>query len=174
MAKEFAQIQWDELVEDECRRLVRAAVLEDLDRGQDWTTVALVPMEVTGRAKVVAAAGGRARRHSGGKGRDRRDGSPHPPGAADFGRAVGRCGSVIAILEGPARSLLTIERTDAELRRPAFGHRHADAAVCGSDRGTKAGCTILAKLRPAGGDWKNMPFGKGADITIARDCSTRC
>ncbi len=54
MAKEFHQTVWDALVEDECRRLVRAAVLADLDRGQDWTTVSLVPMEAMGRATIVA------------------------------------------------------------------------------------------------------------------------
>ena len=58
MANDFHQTEWDALVEDECRRLVRAAVLEDLDRGQDWTTVSLVPMEAAGRAAIVARQAG--------------------------------------------------------------------------------------------------------------------
>jgi nicotinate-nucleotide pyrophosphorylase (carboxylating) len=58
MANDFHQTEWDALVEDECRRLVRAAVLEDLDRGQDWTTVSLVPMEAVGNAAIVARQAG--------------------------------------------------------------------------------------------------------------------
>ena len=58
MRKDFHQTEWDMLVDDECRRLVRAAVLEDLDRGQDWTTLALVPMEAVGKAAIVARQAG--------------------------------------------------------------------------------------------------------------------
>jgi nicotinate-nucleotide pyrophosphorylase (carboxylating) len=58
MPKEFQQLGWDELTADQCRRLVRAAVLEDLDRGQDWTTVSLVPSGTTGRAAIVARQAG--------------------------------------------------------------------------------------------------------------------
>ncbi len=52
--KEFHQTHWDVQVEEECRRLVRLAVAEDLDRGHDWTTICLTSMETIGRAKVVA------------------------------------------------------------------------------------------------------------------------
>jgi nicotinate-nucleotide pyrophosphorylase (carboxylating) len=58
MYKDFHQTEWDAQVEEECRRLVRLAVAEDLDRGHDWTTLCLTAMETEGRAKVVARQAG--------------------------------------------------------------------------------------------------------------------
>ncbi len=116
MAKEFQQIEWDALVDDECRRLVRAAVLEDLDRGQDWTTVSLVSRDAHGKAAIVARQSGVIAGLSA---------IPiviaemdpriqFVPAASDGsiiadGAAV-EPGTVLAKLEGPARSLLTAER----------------------------------------------------------------
>jgi nicotinate-nucleotide pyrophosphorylase (carboxylating) len=54
VTREFQQIQWDQLVEEDCRALVRLAVREDLEREQDWTTVALVSADSEGAAHVVA------------------------------------------------------------------------------------------------------------------------
>ena len=116
MPNDFQQVEWDALVEDECRRLVRAAVLEDLDRGQDWTTVALVPMEAVGKAAIVARQSGviaglpvveliidemDARMHF----------DPPSPGELRMsgGTHVER-GTRLGLLSGPARSLLTVER----------------------------------------------------------------
>ncbi len=53
MTRDFRQIEWDQLVEDDCRALVRLAVREDLEREQDWTTVALVPADREGAAHMV-------------------------------------------------------------------------------------------------------------------------
>jgi nicotinate-nucleotide pyrophosphorylase (carboxylating) len=53
MSKEFTQLVWNEHVEEDCRRIVRLAVLEDLDRGQDWTTVALAHPEALAEADFV-------------------------------------------------------------------------------------------------------------------------
>jgi len=113
---DFHQLEWDALVEDECRRLVRAAVLEDLDRGQDWTTVALVPMEAVGKAAVVA-------RQSGviaglpvvdviiDEMDDRVRIDPPSPGESRIGDGTHvERGTRLGILSGPARSLLTAER----------------------------------------------------------------
>ncbi len=110
MSKEFHQSQWDALIEDDCRRLVRAAVLEDLDRGQDWTTVALVPMDVVGRAVMVARANGVVAGLPAAQlvidEMDRQ--LAFQPLVAD-GTLVER-GTLLANIEGPARSLLTVER----------------------------------------------------------------
>ena len=110
MSKEFAQIEWDALVEDECRRLVRSAVLEDLGRELDWTTVSLVPMEKIGRADIVARQAGVIAGIPAAKividEMDRR--IQIAPQVAE-GQKV-EAGAVIAKLEGPARSLLTVER----------------------------------------------------------------
>src|SRR5690349_99927 len=110
MPKEFQQTAWDALVEDDCRRLVRAAVLEDLDRGQDWTTVSLVPMDAIGRAAMIARANGVVAGLPAAQvvidEMDRR--VAFQPLVKD-GAVVER-GTVLANVEGPARSLLTIER----------------------------------------------------------------
>lgn len=58
MPTDFAQINWDERTEDAWRHLVRLAVREDLDRGHDWTTLALVPEDARGAAKLVARNAG--------------------------------------------------------------------------------------------------------------------
>src|SRR4051812_5319019 len=56
--RDFHQLAWDEALADDCRQLVRLAVREDLDGGQDWTTVALVPADSQGKAAVVARQAG--------------------------------------------------------------------------------------------------------------------
>jgi nicotinate-nucleotide pyrophosphorylase (carboxylating) len=58
MDRDFAQIEWDSVLEDDCRQLVRLAVREDLDRHLDWTTVALVSEDSRGDADVVVRHGG--------------------------------------------------------------------------------------------------------------------
>lgn len=111
MAINFQQIEWDAAAEEECLRLVRLAVAEDLERQQDWTTMALVPMEATGRAVMAArragiVAGSPAARVAAAAMDPRieirvlaMEGSPVAPGDR------------LAELSGPARSLLTAERT---------------------------------------------------------------
>jgi nicotinate-nucleotide pyrophosphorylase (carboxylating) len=54
MAKEFRQLDWDELLEDDCRQIARLAAREDLDRGHDWTTMALVQPGQQAVADVVS------------------------------------------------------------------------------------------------------------------------
>ena len=51
---DFVQVEWNEDLVDDCRQLIRLAVREDLGRGLDWTTVALIPPEQRGRVAVVA------------------------------------------------------------------------------------------------------------------------
>jgi len=116
MPKEFHQTEWNELVADECRRLVRAAVLEDLDRGQDWTTVSLVSMESVGRAALVARQAGIIAGLPAVKiVLDEMDQRLRFEPATIDGNIVGdglqvEPGFKLGILEGPARSLLTAER----------------------------------------------------------------
>jgi nicotinate-nucleotide pyrophosphorylase (carboxylating) len=54
MDHDFSQLSWSPQVEEDCRRIVRLAVFEDLDRAYDWTTVALVPEGTTASADIVA------------------------------------------------------------------------------------------------------------------------
>lgn len=58
MKPDFDQIAWSPAVEDDCRQLVRLAVREDLDRGHDWTTLALVAADTPGAACVRARVNG--------------------------------------------------------------------------------------------------------------------
>lgn len=155
MTKEFAQIQWDSFVEDECRRMVRAAVLDDLERGQDWTTVSLVPMEAMGRANIVARADGVVA------------GLPavqividemdsriklQPSDTVRDGLRVAR-GTVLATISGPARSLLTAERTLLNFLGHLSGiatltRQFVDAAI-----GTKARIYDTRKTLPG---WRRL------------------
>jgi len=108
--RDFPQIHWNEIVEHDCRQLVRLAVAEDLSRWQDWTTVSLVPRETPGSAKVVArrsgiAAGVRAAAVVLEEMGCQVVWSPE----IDDGDAC-EAGTVIAEVSGPARDLLTSER----------------------------------------------------------------
>jgi nicotinate-nucleotide pyrophosphorylase (carboxylating) len=58
LTRDFNQIHWDQATDGDCRELVRLAVREDLEREQDWTTVALVPPERIGAADVVVRQAG--------------------------------------------------------------------------------------------------------------------
>jgi len=54
MNRDFQQIEWDAATSEDCRQLVRLAVREDLERQQDWTTLALVAADRIGAADIVA------------------------------------------------------------------------------------------------------------------------
>ena len=108
--KEYRQIAWDDDAEDDCRQLVRLAVREDLGRLYDWTTVALVPENASGRALVAARCAGVVA----GLPAARIVAEEYDPqiefsARVQDGDAVER-GQVLAELSGPARSLLTAER----------------------------------------------------------------
>ena len=111
MTRNFQQVEWDAAAEEDCLRLVRLAVAEDLERQQDWTTVALVPMEATGRAVMAArragiVAGLPAARVAAAA----MDPRIEIRAMVGEGSAVA-AGAPLAELAGPARSLLTAERT---------------------------------------------------------------
>jgi nicotinate-nucleotide pyrophosphorylase (carboxylating) len=110
MVRPFSQIHWDRALENDLRQIVRLAVREDLDRGSDWTTVALVPEGTTGHAQIVARAEGVAA------------GLPAVDVIIDEMEIDGRWtqhvqdgarlhrGCVMGELSGTARDLLTAER----------------------------------------------------------------
>src|SRR5206468_7797601 len=54
MSRDFLQHPWSSQIAEDLRRIVRLAVFEDLDRGQDWTTICLVPEEAAASANIVA------------------------------------------------------------------------------------------------------------------------
>lgn len=54
MAKQFHQVTWDDLLQDDCRQLLDLAVREDLGREHDWSTLSLIPESATGSVSIVA------------------------------------------------------------------------------------------------------------------------
>ena len=110
VSKDFQQLEWDATVEDDLRQLVRLAVREDLARGHDWTTVALVGPDARGRAAIAArqlgvVAGLRAVPVI----IDELQADIEFTGLASDGE-VCEAGKAIAHISGSARDLLTCER----------------------------------------------------------------
>jgi nicotinate-nucleotide pyrophosphorylase (carboxylating) len=56
---DYRQVHWDAELEHHLRQLIRLAVLEDLDRYHDWTTLALVAADAEATAAVVSREQGR-------------------------------------------------------------------------------------------------------------------
>jgi nicotinate-nucleotide pyrophosphorylase (carboxylating) len=109
--QEFHQFEWDSALERDCRALVRLALAEDLGDQQDWTTVSLVPPDRHGVANVTAREEGIAAgllalpiviAEAGAK----LSATPHCLDGDGF-----ETGAVLATIAGPARDLLTLERT---------------------------------------------------------------
>lgn len=150
---DFSQIGWDELTQRDWQDLLQLAVREDLAYEHDWTTVALVPAEAEGFARVVArqpgilaglpAAAQAAAEYS----RQLR----FTAVAAD-GQAIER-GQVVAEIQGPARPLLSCERVVLNVLSRLSGiatltRRYVDAAA-----GTKARIYDTRKTTPG---WRRL------------------
>ena len=166
--RDFQQLEWNAVLEDDCRQLVRLAMREDLDRWHDWTTVALVPPDAEGSAAVVARQAGRicglraARLVL-----ETMDSQAVWRAELDDGAAVA-AGTHLATIEGRARTLLTAERTLLNFVGRSVGRGHAGRRVCrGGGRHRGREFTTLAKRRPVGGDWKSTRFDAVAGTTIA-------
>ena len=110
MDKQFSQIAWDEPLRADLREILRLAVREDLGEAGDWTTAALVPKDAVGRAAVVAREAGVIAGMSGAKmAAEAVDPRLRWAAKMEDGRTVRRS-EQIALIEGPARSLLAAER----------------------------------------------------------------
>ncbi|HEY1243473.1 MAG TPA: carboxylating nicotinate-nucleotide diphosphorylase [Hyphomicrobiaceae bacterium] len=128
--------------------LVRAALLEDLGRAGDITSNAIVGEEARARVAIVARQPGvvagldlallafRLVDPSIASDVTRRDGSRAEPG------------ETIAILAGPARGLLTAERTALNFLCHLSGIATATASVVAAVRGTRARVTCTRKTLP--------------------------
>lgn len=110
MDKQFRQVPWDQTLEADVRQLLQLAIREDLGEPGDLTTLALVPEDAHGRAAVVirqpgivaglpvAALAAQAIDPKLCFSAEAEDGQPAVRAAR------------IAVLEGPARALLSAER----------------------------------------------------------------
>jgi nicotinate-nucleotide pyrophosphorylase (carboxylating) len=109
--KEFAAQEKDAQLKDDLTHLVRLAMREDLDRGFDLTTVAVVPAELPAEAHVVARARGVA------SGLDLIDWILEAINCTVVCQSLCQdgypfeAGQSLAILTGDARDVLTCERT---------------------------------------------------------------
>lgn len=54
MRKDFRQIEWDERLIHDCLQLIRSSIAEDLDRGWDLTSIALIDSNQEAQAALVA------------------------------------------------------------------------------------------------------------------------
>jgi nicotinate-nucleotide pyrophosphorylase (carboxylating) len=153
MPKEYRQQTWDADVEHDCRQIVRLAVLEDLERGHDWTTVSLASEEATAAADLVARkqgviAGLEAARIAL---EEMEIAAAWEPQVADGGK-VDR-GTLVARLRGSARGLLTAERTLLNLIGRMSGIATLTAQYVTAIAGTKAKIYDTRKTTPG---WRRL------------------
>jgi nicotinate-nucleotide pyrophosphorylase (carboxylating) len=153
MARDFQQIEWGAVTEDDCRRIIRAAVLEDLDRGYDWTTVALVPAEATGVAAVVARSDGvLAGLPAAALVIDEMDKSlAFTPQVADGASVVAQ--QTVATVSGSVRSLLAAERLILNLLSRLSGIATLTSSYVKAAAGTKARIYDTRKTTPG---WRHL------------------
>ena len=110
MANDFLQRDWDLELEDDLRQLIRLGIREDLRHEHDWTTLAVIPADATGKASVVARDTGVI---AGLKTIDVILDETNVAGSCSIQCADGQTvtsGQAIVVIEASARELLTIER----------------------------------------------------------------
>ena len=128
--------------------LVRGALLEDLGRAGDLTTDSIVPVEVSARAALVARESGVV------AGLDLAklafeliDPEIAVEIAANDGSVVAP-GAVIARISGPARGILTAERTALNFLGHLSGIASVTASIVAAVHGTKAKIVCTRKTTP--------------------------
>jgi nicotinate-nucleotide pyrophosphorylase (carboxylating) len=128
--------------------LVRAALLEDLGRAGDLTTDAIVPVGLPARAAMVARETGVVAGLELAKlAFELIDPKIAMQVEIDDGKTVTTAG-VIARVSGPARGILTAERTALNFLGHLSGIASATASIVAAVRGTKAKITCTRKTTP--------------------------
>jgi nicotinate-nucleotide pyrophosphorylase (carboxylating) len=153
LQSDFTQIHWDNATDEDCRELVRLAVREDLEREQDWTTVALVPAERLGAADIVARQPGIV---AGMKAVatviDEMNARLTLHDAIEDGSRVS-AGAVLARVEGSVRDLLTCERTMLNFLGRMMGIATLAGEYVAKVTGTKARLYDTRKTTPG---WRRL------------------
>ncbi len=148
MGREPANLGWNASVEDNCRHLVRLAVYEDLGRGQDWTTLALVAHDQTGMAEVVAReAGIVAGLPALDVALDEVDAPVESRWHVHDGDPIA-AGQSLVTLTGPARDLLTCERLMLNLLGRLCGIATTTRSFVRAAQGTHARILDTRKTTP--------------------------
>jgi len=153
MPDDFQQITWDEQLEDDCRQVIRLAVREDLDRGLDWTTVAIVLHETPGKAEVVDRQAGVIA----GLPAARTVLEEMAPSLAwqpqvEDGASI-TSGQTVAAIKGPARHILTCERIVLNFLSRLSGVATLTAKYVEAISGTKAKIYDTRKTTPG---WRRL------------------
>jgi nicotinate-nucleotide pyrophosphorylase (carboxylating) len=153
MHRDFAQLSWSSQLEEDLRRIVRLAVFEDLDRGQDWTTISLVPEEAQAAANIVARKAGVIAGLAGiGVILDEMEIEAQLHPLVQDGDKVAS-GAVLAKISGPARDLLTSERTILNLLGRLSGIATLTREYVERILGTKARLYDTRKTTPG---WRRL------------------
>ncbi|HEX5105414.1 MAG TPA: carboxylating nicotinate-nucleotide diphosphorylase [Pirellulaceae bacterium] len=153
MSKEFRQLAWSSDLEEDCRRIVRLAVYEDLDRGYDWTTICLVPEEAQAAASVVVRQPGViAGLDAAPVVLDEMDIAAEFQLQSQDGDVV-EAGTVVATIAGPARDLLTSERALLNLIGRLSGIATLTRKYVDAVAGTKARIYDTRKTAPG---WRRL------------------
>ncbi len=153
MPTDFTQLTWNPDIEDDLRHLVRLAVREDLDRQNDWTTLALVAPETQGRAAIVARESGvmAGLRAAPILIDEMQAAIEWHPRAADGAEIL--AGSAIAELAGSARDMLTCERLLLNLLGRLSGIATLTRGYVQRVAGTKARIYDTRKTTPG---WRRL------------------
>ena len=164
-----------ELTQEDIDRVVSAALAEDVGSG-DATTLALVPEDARCRAELlleepgvvcgvpVAAAVFRAL-----------DPAVQVEARLEEGTAVSDVPAVVAVVEGPARAILSGERVALNLLAQALRHRVPHAPLRRADRGNAARpSSTPARRLPACGRSRSTPSAAAAAATTAPASTTAC
>ncbi len=152
-SKDFAQLDWDETLADDCRQIVRLAIREDLAQAQDWTSMALAPEEARGQATLVAReAGTVAGLQAAALALDEMQVPIAWRPAANDGQRVA-AGDCLAELSGPVRALLTAERLLLNLIGRLSGVATLTRQFVQAVQGTSAGVYDTRKTTPG---WRRL------------------
>src|SRR5262245_59034875 len=153
MNRDFPQHSWSPQITEDLRRIVRLAVFEDLDRGQDWTTVCLVPEEAAASANIVARKPGVIA------------GVPAVPVILDEMEIeaqyhplvqdgdVVAASTIVATLTGPARDLSTSKRISLNIIGRLSGVATLTRQYVAAIEGTKARIYDTRKTIPG---WRRL------------------
>ena len=153
MNRDFEQLDWNDAVAADCRRLVRMALEEDLAGQRDLTTAALTPAERRGAADVVAREPGIVA------------GMPLLPivvAEAGFGLSIEHFvhdgdvvegGAILATIRGLAAEILTAERTILNLLGHMMGVATRTGLFVAEIAGTKARLYDTRKTTPG---WRRL------------------
>lgn len=151
--RDYASIEWNAELADDCRHLIRLAIREDLGREHDWTTIALVDPERHGSAVLVTREPGTVAgllvgdlvlAEAGGN-------VAWQPICQDGDQA--QAGQEIAKMTGPVRELLTLERTVLNFIGRLSGIATLTRQFVDAASGTKARIYDTRKTTPG---WRRL------------------